>query len=396
MIEAIVAGHLCLDIIPQFTTTAGDAMSAYISPGRLTELGQAALSTGGAVSNTGINLHRLGIETRLAGRLGDDLFGRAILDIVKAHGARLAEGMSLAPGEISSYTVVINPPRVDRAFLHCPGANHTFGAEDIRPDLLAQARLFHFGYPPLMRRMYDSEGTELVGLFARVRQLGLTTSLDLAMPEVTGPSGQVDWDVILRRVLPHVHLFLPSIEELLFMLDRPTFDDLDRSVGPSGMLEAIHVDTIRRLAERALAYGCSIVTLKLGTRGIYMRTAPELGDLGRGAPTDLSGWQGRELWAHPFRPRRVASTVGAGDAAIAGFLAAWLRGTAPSTALNMAAAAGASCVEEAGAVSGVRSWQETLQRLQAGWERLSAEPPGPGWLLDRGSGLWRGTYDASP
>ena len=181
------------------------------------------------------------------------------------------------------------------------------------------------------------------------------------------------------------------------MLDRDTFDKLDRTIGASGgLLEVIQLDTIRLLAQKALAYGSSIVALKIGTRGIYLRTARELGDMGRGAPNDLGDWRGRELWARPFRPRRVASTVGAGDAAIAGFLAAWLRGASPSIALNMAAASGASCVEEAGAVKGVRSWDETVERLQLGWERLSTTPPGPEWQLDPESGLWHGPSDAMP
>ena len=85
MIEAVVAGHLCLDIIPQFISDAGGDMGAYVAPGRLTEVGTVSLSTGGAVSNTGINLHHLGVETRLMGKIGKDLFGQAILDIVSGY-----------------------------------------------------------------------------------------------------------------------------------------------------------------------------------------------------------------------------------------------------------------------------------------------------------------------
>ena len=149
MIQAIVAGHICLDIIPQFPFDAGNDLAAYLSPGRLSEVGPATLSTGGAVSNTGLNLKRLGIDTRLMGKVGDDLFGRAILDIVRGYGDELAEGMIVVPGETSSYTVVINPPHIDRMFLHCVGANRTFCAQDVRYELVAQARVFHLGYPPI-------------------------------------------------------------------------------------------------------------------------------------------------------------------------------------------------------------------------------------------------------
>jgi len=63
MAQVIVAGHICLDIIPRFPTDAGADLSAYLSPGRLSEIGSVTLSTGGAVSNTGLNLQRL-VSTR--------------------------------------------------------------------------------------------------------------------------------------------------------------------------------------------------------------------------------------------------------------------------------------------------------------------------------------------
>lgn len=394
MIDAVVAGHICLDLIPRFLASAGDDMEAYVAPGRLTEVGPLALSTGGAVSNTGINLHLLGADTRLMGKIGDDLIGRAILQMIARYGEALAEGMIVVPEAISSYTIVLNPPGVDRAFLHCPGANHTFGADDLRYDVIRQSRLFHFGYPPLLRRMYSDGGGELLTMFRRAKEAGATTSLDLAMPDPSGPSGQVDWRTILHAVLSQVDLFVPSVEELLFMLDRRQFETLEAAAGAARMLERIGVETIRRLVGEALAWGAKVVVLKLGTRGIYLRTAAHLSAMGRGTPQGLDRWEGREMWAPPFRPRQVASTVGAGDAAIAGFLAAWCRGEAPARALQMAAAAGASCVEEAGAVRGVGSWEATVQRIASGWEHLMTRAPGLGWQWDAGEGVWRGPQDA--
>jgi sugar/nucleoside kinase (ribokinase family) len=90
--------------------------------------------------------------------------------------------MVIARGEASSYTVVVDPPGVDRSFMHCPGLNHTFGADDVNYDLVAQARLFHFGYPSLMRRMYANGGYELSELFRRAKATGTTTALDFGPP----------------------------------------------------------------------------------------------------------------------------------------------------------------------------------------------------------------------
>ena len=50
-------------------------------------------------------------------------------------------------------------------------------------------------------------------------------------------------------------------------------------------------------------------------------------------------WLGRELLAPCFRPAAVAGTTGAGDATIAGLLAALLRGDGPAGAATAATAA---------------------------------------------------------
>jgi sugar/nucleoside kinase (ribokinase family) len=391
MIEVIVAGHICLDIIPRFSSDAGGDLAAYLSPGRLSEIGPAALSTGGAVSNTGLNLKRLGVDARLMGKVGDDLFGHAILDIVRGYGSELAEGMIVVPDQASSYTVVINPPHIDRMFLHCPGANHTFGANDVRYDLLAQARTFHFGYPTLLGRMYVDGGREMVEMFRRAKETGVTTSLDMSMPDFASPSGQANWKAIMQQCMPYVDLFLPSAEEWLFMVNRPRFKELSTTVGAAGMLDALSVDEIGSLAQTALTMGARIVVLKLGERGIYMRTAADLREMGRGAPSDLSAWCSRELWVPCFVPDALVGTTGAGDATIAGFLTALLRGVSPERALTIAAAVGACNVEAADALSGVRSWDETLARIDAGWHRSPLTIPG--WRVDV-SDVWYGMLDS--
>ena len=66
--------------------------------------------------------------------------------------------MIVSDPEVTSYTIVISPPGHDRSFLHCPGANETFTAADVPYEQLAGVRLFHFGYPPLMPRMYADGG----------------------------------------------------------------------------------------------------------------------------------------------------------------------------------------------------------------------------------------------
>jgi sugar/nucleoside kinase (ribokinase family) len=332
--DAIVAGHICLDIIPGFLPRAGD-VRAMLQPGKLIQMGPATLATGGAVSNTGLALHRLGVATRLMGKIGDDLIGRAIVDFVRGIHPPLVEGMIVTRGETSSYTVVINPPGVDRTFLHCPGANDTFSERDIVADRLAGARLFHFGYPTLMRRIYSDGGVAMESIFRQARQQGLTTSLDMSYPDPQSAAGQVDWPAWLQRVLPQVDIFLPSLDETQLLLRtgaRP-----------------------RELAKRLQELGPKIVGLKMGAEGLYVR------------------WDDREHYAPCFQVP-VAGTTGSGDATIAGFLAGYLRGLPAEETMTMAVAVGACCCEAPDATSGIRSWEATRQRVAAGWARLAATP----------------------
>jgi sugar/nucleoside kinase (ribokinase family) len=392
MVDVVAAGHLCLDMIPQISRAVAES-AAFLAPGRLSEVGPLVLATGGASSNTGLALHRLGLDVRLAARVGDDPIGELILGLIANRDPRLIEGITVASDEASSYSIVINPPGIDRTFLHCAGTNHTFGFDDLPEALLRATRLFHLGYPPLMRRLYQNGGQELVAMLRRARELGATVSLDMAMPDPAGPSGRVDWRALLAGALPEVDLFVPSVEETLFMLRRERFDDLSRAAGE--LLDELAVEEVSSLGAEALVLGARIVLLKLGHRGLYLRTAPNLVSrrLGRGGPGNSAAWSGRELWAPSFAVD-VVGTTGAGDAAIAGFLASVLRGVGPEEAITWSAAVGACNVETADATSGVQGWEETLARVRAGWPRRPMAIDSAGWRWDDRVLLWRGPHDA--
>jgi sugar/nucleoside kinase (ribokinase family) len=328
--DIVVAGHICLDIIPAF-----ERRTAF-EPGHLYKIGPAVMATGGAVSNTGIALHRLGVATRLMGKVGDDLIGRAIVDFVRGIDPSLAAGMIVAAGETSSYTVVINQPGVDRTFLHCTGANDTFVADDVAYDRLEGAKLFHFGYPTLMRSIYADGGRQMETIFRRVKERGLTTSLDMSQPDPESEAGRVDWAAWLRRVLPQVDVYLPSLDETRLMLGS--------DAGPD------------ELARRLRDLGAGLVGLKLGDRGLYVL------------------WPDGGLYAPCFKVN-VVGTTGSGDCTIAGFLAGLVRGLPPEKVMTLAVAAGACCCEAADATSGVLPWDEVWRRIESGWDRLPAARP---------------------
>ncbi len=389
---AVVAGHICLDIIPTIDTPPTQPGS-LIQPGKLLSVGPAALSTGGAVSNTGLALHRLGIPTRLMGKVGDDLFGSAIIDIVSRRDPALAAGMIVDANSASSYSVVISAPGVDRSFLHCPGANDTFSDEDVAPAQIEDAGLFHFGYPPLMRAMYAENGRRLIDLFRRVCAGGVATSLDTAHVDVDGPPGQVDWRAVLEGVLPHVDFFLPSFEEVFFMLDRAHFAQVAAQPSEHNLACQAGIDLLRSVADQLIDLGVAIVGLKLGDQGMLVRTTPDPARLARCGKLALDpAWCGRELLAPAYQVK-VVGTTGAGDCAVAGFLAAALRGLGPEDALTVAVGVGACNVEVADAISGVPTWDALQARLRGGWPTRPPTLALPGWQQDSASGLWHGPAD---
>jgi len=381
-----------VDIIPAWSQAVA-SFSSIFTPGKLTEVGPALVSTGGAVSNTGIALHRLGVPVRLMGKVGPDLFGRAILDVVAGYDPALTEGMIVDPVADSSYTLVINPPGVDRIFLHNPGANRTFGAADVDLEKVRGAKVFHFGYPPIMRRIYLDDGAELAALMRAVHALGVTTSLDMAQPDPAAEAGRVDWRRVLESTLPHVDIFAPSLDETIFMLDRPLFDAIQRGEAA----RTPDVELLHRLSQQLLDMGAAVVALKLGELGLYLRTTDKVERLAAAGAlfTPLpAGWIGRELLT-PCYLVNVAGTTGAGDCTIAGLLTSLLHGRAADEALLDATAVGAASVESPDATGGVPTWEEVQARRAAGWAKHPLRVNAGGWMPDATHHLWRSPTDAS-
>ena len=56
ILGAVVAGHICLDIIPEIQALPAGGFNETFLPGHLLEVGPATLSTGGVVFNTGLAL----------------------------------------------------------------------------------------------------------------------------------------------------------------------------------------------------------------------------------------------------------------------------------------------------------------------------------------------------
>ena len=394
-IDVIVAGHTCIDIIPRFADVRSGKVSDILIPGQLINVSEATISTGGPVPNTGIALVKLGVKVELIGKIGNDLFGRAIIERLRNY-VKLGS-MSTAKGEHSSYTIVIAIPGIDRIFLHNPGTNDTFGYNDINFDLVKNARLFHLGYPPLMRNLYIDGGSELIKIFAKVKSLGVTTSLDMALPDPDSESGKANWDSILKKLMPYMDIFTPSIEEAMFMVDRERLFFLKEQARGKDVIDFFEPDDLTHISDVLLSYGVKIITLKCGHRGFYLRTADtgKLDKIGYAKPADSRKWSNLELWAPSYHVDRIGSATGSGDSAVAGFLVGYLKEETPEMCVKCANATGAQNVRALDAISGIKTWEETIKMASDPDAKLNdLEICEDNWVYDKEERLWRGPEQA--
>ena len=322
---------------------------------------------GGSVSNTGMAMLRIGTDVTLLGKIGQDAFGGMIRELTGPAGDHLI----VDPGSETSYTLVLAIPGLDRAFLSCPGANDTFVPEDIPDSIIEQSDVFHFGYPTLMKQMYADGGEKLTGMFKRVKRYGIATSLDLAMIDPQGPAGEADWKAILASVLPYVDFFVPSFEELCYILDPEQWETVSAL---NGNLDSLSLaNQAMPLAERALALGAGAVLLKCGTAGLVLAVSREerVEQIGRRLEPSRT-WANVRVQQPCFPAPRVVSTSGAGDASIAAFLSAAAEGRDPAMCAALAAAEGAYAVTEYDS-SGIQPLHVLEEKIRNGWTTKEEE-----------------------
>ncbi len=369
--KVLAAGHLCLDITPVFPPQKSANLAEVLAPGRLIHVGQAVFHLGGSVANTGIALKMLGSDVRLAARVGKDQLGQMVRNMLAQYGcdACLIEDDQAG----SAYTIAIAVPGADRILLHAPAANNMFCAADITDEILEGVSHFHFGYPPLLKRMYERDGEELVALFRHVKAKGITTSLDMAAVDPSSCAGDADWRMILRKVLPLTDFFVPSIEEMGFILRPKRYEEwyAKENGGNIALMLSLERD-VQPIMDEVMDMGAQVVLLKCGAKGIGYCSAMGASMVALCEKLELSKdeWVGQKGFERSFQPERIASTTGAGDTSIAAFLTAMLRGYPLEDSVRLAAGAGALCVATYDTLSGLMPLEALAHKIQSGWDKL--------------------------
>jgi len=355
--DAVVAGYLGLDLAPGFAQGQTGSFVEMFRPGRLIETEGLHFSLGDVVANTGLAMQKFGQNVALNGWVGNDALGDIALAQLEQFGV---SGIGRKNSAGTAYGIVIAPPGMDRIFLEDPGCNHILCADDIDYELVSKSRLFHFGYPPLMERFWTNGGAELKKMLQKARAEGAVVSLDMTLPDVSAPAGKADWQAILTEVLPFVDIFVPSIEELLFMLKPELYSKLIEKAVDSDFIDAIPPETYHLLAEKALALGVKILLVKAGHKGAYIQTG-DITELQSSALrlSDTEGCpEGGWLKTFALDTDRFHNASGAGDCAIAAFLTALLNDEKIITAGRYAMIAGRDNLYGKDALSGLRKWSE--------------------------------------
>jgi sugar/nucleoside kinase (ribokinase family) len=188
-----------------------------------------------------------------------------------------------------------------------PGAMEELTAADVTDEALSAARHLHVSSVFLQKKLKP----DIVSLFRRAKQLGMSTSLD--------PQWDPDerWDIDLAALLPYVDIFLPNITELSCLTGR---DDIASGIG-------------------ALKGYARIVAVKDGDKGAYI-------------------WDGdRLLHQLPFLNRQVIDCIGAGDSFNAGFIKKYLEHAPAEECLEFAVLAGAVNTTCAGGTGAFRDYE---------------------------------------
>jgi sugar/nucleoside kinase (ribokinase family) len=270
---------------------------------------------GGAVANTGMALARLGMPVSTYASVGEDNIGKVVKDSVSRWAAR--DAISVIPSSRTTASVVGVSQDGDRSFLSAPGACDQFSLtpEQVEREIASGSRALHIGYAMILPRL---DGEPLKKVMHCASQLGALTSLDVTYFD------DRPWPDLLK-LMPEIDLFCPSL------------------------LEASAITGKSNASEAATAL------VEAGVRKFVAVT-----DGARGALIDVVG-EGQKFV--PARPVAVIDTTGAGDAFIAGVLAAWYRGLPWWTAAQIGALVASIAVTGSTRYENLRSFEEHFAEL---------------------------------
>lgn len=286
-------------------------------PGVLRSVDSVSTHVGGCAANAANDLAKLGVPVVLSCKVGNDSFGDFVKNTAASNGV---DTKGVVSGDIATtVSIVCINSSGERSFLYNPGSAADFKLSDIDDKLIDECDIVFVAGAMLLSSF---DGKPCAELMRRARQKGKYTVMDTAW----------DFDDVwlpkIIDVIPHLDLFMPSVDE-------------------AAKLCGLTPDDPNAIADRLFDLGAENVIIKVGKDGalICEKDKPRYT-----LPTYMS-----------IKP---TDTTGAGDSFCAGFLAGLAQGWDYKKSGQFANAVGTHCVMKIGASTGIVSIEETLKFMQ--------------------------------
>nr|WP_154921446.1 sugar kinase [Microbacterium testaceum] len=267
----------------------------------------ATVGIGGADSNVAIGLARLGIRATWLGRVGDDALGRRVVRDLRAEGIDVRA--PLGPGRTGLMLKEKRTPHTTGVLFYRAGsAGSTLAPEDVPTDAVTGADLVHVTG---ITAALSASARATVDLVIDVaRAAGVTVSFDVNhRPSLWGDD---DPGALYRSIAARSDIVFAGDDEARLLLGADAAADAPLA-----------------LAQKVAQLGPREVAIKLGHRGSVAL---------------VDG----EVMVEPALTVPVVDTVGAGDAFVAGYLAARLSGSDAVGRVRQGVTAGAFACGHAG------------------------------------------------
>ena len=287
---------------PKIVVLGGINMDVVANVQRMPEPGETVhgegffMAGGGKGANQAVAAARLGAEVRMVGRVGDDDFGRTLLNALRSEGIDVS-GVAPDPSNGTGVAVIM----VDASGQNCIA--EIYGANRASDETQLEAA---------KRAMADADALML--------QLETPPDVSLEAARYAKSIGlRVVWDPAPAAEMPSEGF---AVADFL----TPNETEVESLTG----IRVDDEDSAREAAEALVAKGVSAAVITLGERGVYAATA-------------------KESYFVPAFDVDVVDSVAAGDAFAAGLAVAISEGFGLEDALKFGAASGGLAVTKPGA-----------------------------------------------
>ena len=231
MVDVVALGEMLIDFAPKSVNEEGYPTLAA--------------NPGGAPANFLAALNRYGCRTAMIGKVGEDMFGRLLIETLRKAGID-SRAVVVDPAVFTTLAFVSLDASGNRdfSFARKPGADTCLRPEEVPEEMIRGSRVFHFGTLSLTNEPAASATRQAV---ACAKQNGVLVSLDPNLRKPLWPNEEKAKEAILWS-LSQADIVKISDEEIEFLW----------GITPEEGAEKL-------LAE----FGVSLVYVTLGPKGCY-------------------------------------------------------------------------------------------------------------------------------